>query len=466
MKKLKFGLISLLVLILIAACPGYVYAYNMINPYQVYTYEQMVLDINKLKQEYGDLMEVEIIGQSEFGRDIYAIKIGNGLGTIFINASCHAREHIGTNLTMKMLEYYLYHLKNGTPFEGYDVNYLLSHNKIYFVPMVNPDGVTLVQKGLSAFTPEQQKVIRSVAGKLTDYRKWKANAMGIDLNRQYDVNFGNAVQNPGKPYPWNWPGKYPEQAREAKALADFARRIKPDITISYHASGNVIYYDQWIAPENVKRDITYARLMSRITGYPLAKIGYPTSGGFSPWIRKEFKTIAITPELGKHAGDYPVPVREFNNIWKANKTLGLASAAFNLSDLGVLANSSRRLIEEQERLKAIQDFIDEAAKFTGRLNYYNFVGKVTKEEDIEKIKEALEKLDELRSKPINMQNATAQQKSFIDYVKNTKYTVVVSNGEIKVLTVDNYLSELTDLADDKKVMTLYSGQNKLLLIQE
>lgn len=325
---------------------------DIVNDRQMYTYDIMKQDIAELKQVYGDLMEVEILGYSELGREIIAVKIGRGMGKIFINGAHHGREWITSILCMKMLEYYLDAYKNNKIIDGYDVKYLLTYNSIYFVPMVNPDGVTISQTGLASFTPEQQQVIRKAAAGLRDFRKWKANALGIDLNRQYDVNHGNAFQNPNRPYPWNWPGNYPEQAREARVIADFCRRIVPDIAVSYHAFGEIMYYDQYIKEENYVRDLSYARLISSLTGYKLATTGRPASGGFSPWLRKEFDAIAVTPEVGRMSGEYPVALSQFSRIWQQNRLVGLASCRFNLDLLKASPDRvNARIAEMKEFLR-------------------------------------------------------------------------------------------------------------------
>ena len=84
-----------------AAAQSYV-----VNPNQTYTYTKMVTDIKKLEKAYPELIDTEVIGKSEYGRDIYAVSLGKGDATVFINGSHHAREWITTNVNMNMIDKY------------------------------------------------------------------------------------------------------------------------------------------------------------------------------------------------------------------------------------------------------------------------------------------------------------------------------------------------------------------------
>ncbi len=61
---------------------------------------------------------------------------------------------------------------------------ILQTTALSIVPMVNPDGVDLVRNG-----PESLGLCREeftlLNGGFSDYREWKANIRGIDLNNQF-----------------------------------------------------------------------------------------------------------------------------------------------------------------------------------------------------------------------------------------------------------------------------------------
>src|SRR5699024_9203394 len=127
------------------------------------------------------------------GRNIYAIKLGKGKTEIFMNGSHHAREWLTTNLLMEMIDVYSQAYANNSKVAGYNARQILNNASIWFVPMVNPDGVTLVQKGaLSAKRPAE--VIRINDGS-TNFNRWKANIRGVDLNRQYPADWAHIQRN-------------------------------------------------------------------------------------------------------------------------------------------------------------------------------------------------------------------------------------------------------------------------------
>lgn len=79
---------------------------SIVNPNQTYSTAKMLNDIKKLEQAYPGIIKKEVIGKSEYGRNIYAVSLGKGDSTVFINGSHHAREWITTNLTMNMIDKY------------------------------------------------------------------------------------------------------------------------------------------------------------------------------------------------------------------------------------------------------------------------------------------------------------------------------------------------------------------------
>ncbi|MED1602990.1 M14 family metallocarboxypeptidase [Alkalihalophilus marmarensis] len=294
---------------------------EVVNPRQNYTYEQMQQDIQALALMYPDLIETRSIGKSVDGRELYAVKLGKGQTEVFFNASNHAREHMTTNVLMKMIDDYARAYVLGNQFDGYNVRTILDQTSIWFVPMVNPDGVTLVQKGhTSAKNP--QEVLR-LNNNSTDFRAWKANIRGVDLNRQFPANWNTITNNPGRPGPQNYKGPTPLSEPEARALYDFALSRDFKTAISYHSSGEVIYarFDQ----EPFTRSI--AAMVSRKTGYsPIDLQNSSSGGGFTDWFILNQRKPGLTPEISPYVGPRPVPLSNWDRIWSQNNSVGLMIA--------------------------------------------------------------------------------------------------------------------------------------------
>lgn len=299
---------------------------DLVNPNQVYSYEQMTTDIQELKNAYPQLIEYKSIGKTPYGRDIWAVKLGRGPATIFINGSHHAREWLTTNLNMYMIDQYAKAYAQGGLYAGYSVRSVLDHTSIWFVPMVNPDGVTLVQRGSTAFPENVRNGLIQMNDGSRNFSRWKANGVGIDLNRQYPANW-QSVSSPKSPYYQNYKGSAPVQASESKAIVNFTYETQPEIASSYHSAGRVIYWYYYNKPENLERDRRIANRFAELTGYKLMSPGSSGGGGYTDWFIQEFGRPGFTPELGVYPGDIPLPISAFPDEWRRNQTIGLYLAS-------------------------------------------------------------------------------------------------------------------------------------------
>ncbi|MFD2044516.1 M14 family zinc carboxypeptidase [Ornithinibacillus salinisoli] len=293
-----------------------------------YSYNQMIKDIKKLEDQYPYLVKSEIIGKSVEGRNLYAVKLGFGKKEVFLNASQHAREHMTTNVLMKMIDEYAYSYAKGNKFGSYNTKSILDDVSIWFVPMVNPDGVSLVQFGASSAS-NKAEVIRMNNGS-TDFSGWKANIRGVDLNRNFPTNWNYVQNNPGKPSPTNFKGYNPLSEPESKALYEFTIAHNFKTEVDYHSSGEILYFgDDLLGINNSLLAISkrIAQQVSTKTGYPLYYTrGIPGGGRRADWSQQILGRPVLTPEISPYVGNRPVPVSYFNSIWKKNDTIGLLIA--------------------------------------------------------------------------------------------------------------------------------------------
>lgn len=249
----------------------------MVNAKEVYTFKAMEEDILLLKREYPGLIKVKSIGKTSSGRDIWAIKLGNGEKSILMNAAHHGREWITSMVVMKMIEEYAMSHKLNKRYEGYNVS-VLDDISIWFIPMVNPDGVTIQQGGFFSIPPEQQWNMLLMNGGSIDFSRWKANGEGIDLNRQYPAGWNEIEGDAPFPFYQRYKGEHPSQAGEVKALMDFTLEVEPIIALSYHSSGREIFWYYQTPIEHVTRDWGIAKSISQLTHYKLAKPVHTATG--------------------------------------------------------------------------------------------------------------------------------------------------------------------------------------------
>jgi g-D-glutamyl-meso-diaminopimelate peptidase len=301
------------------------YTGNFVDPRRTYTYEQMIRDLKDIRLWYADITEIQIIGKSVDGRNLYALKLGTGKNEIFINGSHHAREHMTTNVLMEMIDAYAFHYLRNKTLDGYNVRQILSETSIWFVPMVNPDGVTLVQRGYkSANNPSY---VLKLNGNKSDFSAWKANIRGVDLNRQYPADWANICCDPGKPGPQNYKGTRPLSEPEAKAVADFTLAHNFKTALAYHSSGQILYWHFNQGYSALQRDKALALKISAKTGYSLVPaMRNPSGGGFTDWFIQNERRPGFTPEISPYVGAKPVPISYFDSIWKKNYSIGVMMA--------------------------------------------------------------------------------------------------------------------------------------------
>ncbi|WP_086074450.1 M14 family metallopeptidase [Paenibacillus camerounensis] len=325
--KVLLGFWSGMLLALILTMTPVEASANIVNSNQVYSYTIMQRDIERLVKAYPDLVSMETLGQSPYGRQLWAVKLGRGEAVLSLNGSHHAREWMTTTVLMKMIDTYAQAYVNNTTIGDYSVRRLLDEVSIWMVPMVNPDGVVLSQQGTAGLTAELAQTLRRYNGNSTNFTRWKANMQGIDLNRQYPANW-STIKNAGS-YPWyqNYKGQRPAQAPEVQLMMDFTYRIDPEMTISYHSSGEIIFWHFNTLSSNAARDQAIARTISRMTGYSLVSPEKnPSGGGYKDWFIQEFGRPGLTIEIAPYAGERNVPLSQFERVWKDNRAVGLYSA--------------------------------------------------------------------------------------------------------------------------------------------
>jgi g-D-glutamyl-meso-diaminopimelate peptidase len=321
MKRMMLSLLALCFIF-----PSTTIGSEIVYPAQVYTYKEMMRDINILKERYPGELHVKVIGVSTFGRDIPAIKLGQGQNNVLFIGSHHGREWLTTNLLMEMVEVYTkaYHRKESL--YGYDTS-ILNDVSIWFVPMLNPDGVTLQQQGPDEFPFTYKEVLLEMNENDLDFKKWKANGVGIDLNRQYPAGWDQITgDSPNASFHY-YKGTKPLEADEVRALVRFTYEIDPSIAVSYHSSGRVLYWYYNNRPHLVKRDKRIAEKFSKITGYELAEPPKTAvGGGYTDWFITEFMRPAFTAEISFDVTETNPPLYVLPEEWRRNKTIGLMIA--------------------------------------------------------------------------------------------------------------------------------------------
>lgn len=232
---------------------------------------------------------VKVIGSSVFGRKLYVLQ--KGKGGILVQAGMHAREHITTRVLLRLVQYR---------------SIMSLFPSIALVPLVNPDGVELCLKGAEGF-PNRETLLRINGG--ADFSGWKANARGVDLNVNFNAEWGKGKNASAAPAPQGYAGAFAESEPESKALATFARMQGFDVTVSLHAKGEEVYAGFL----GFDPDPSLSLALSRALGYPL-KESVGSVGGFKDWYVFAFRKPSFTIELGKDSVDYKALYKEEQDL--------------------------------------------------------------------------------------------------------------------------------------------------------
>ena len=257
-----------------------------------YTYDQMSQDIQELASRYSSLMKVNTIGTTLDGRNLYEVVVGNinAEKHVLIHGGIHAREYMTPLLIMKQLEYGLAFYGTGS-YEGRLLSDLFNKTAIHYVPMVNPDGITISQSGIGGIRSEElRRTIeqcyqndlaqgRTSAAMERYLNYWKANGRGVDLNQ-------------------NFP-------------ADWEEVTSSDMPSYATYKGNTVS----------AQSQELANAVSAKTGYRLA--GSSGHGGFKDWLQiKENPIPSLTIEVGSVS--CPMPLTEFTDVWNKNQEVWAA----------------------------------------------------------------------------------------------------------------------------------------------
>ena len=266
-------------------------------------YNNLLKTINLLDKNY----QVRTIGHSVLGRKILAVEkiVDSGFPTAIFVAAIHAREYITTDLVLKFL-------LDGLFGE-------ISEFNVSIMPMLNPDGVELVFKGLKSVNDLtlREKLLEINRG-CFDFSLWKANARGVDINNNFNANFNTNISSK-IPASQGYAGDYFESELETKAAVKYIKEKNPFFVIAYHSKGEEIYYNFFQQGKNLKRDKLIAEKFSNSTGYLIKNVEKVSSGGLKDWCIDKLEIPAITIEVGNDNLKHPIERKYLNEIFQKNK---------------------------------------------------------------------------------------------------------------------------------------------------
>lgn len=264
------------------------------------------------------------VGNSVLGQPLVMLEIGRGDRKIFFNAAHHANEWITTPMLFKFIEQYAASVA-GEENSVEKAATMWNSTRLYALPMVNPDGVDLVNGAIL----KDSEAYLDALNYANNYpfipfpSGWKANINGVDLNLNYpamweegrEVKFTAGFTLPG---PANFVGRAPLDQPESKTIYDLSVKENFDLTVSLHTQGEEIYWRFGEYKPPLGRLI--GEKMAAVSGYTLTDPeNFQSYGGYKDWFVMTYLRPGYTVEAGR--GVNPLPINKFGDFYPPVKNI-------------------------------------------------------------------------------------------------------------------------------------------------
>lgn len=277
-----------------------------------YTYSQMLSDLHSLCSCFPRFARLKSIGCSVLHRPLWVLLVGDPSSNthILIQGAIHGREYTTARLLVEQASHLL-RLRSS----------LCQKICFHFLPMSNPDGVILSQcrrlSGLQEPIYRQDRWAGYTSASIDLYAaRWKANALGVDLNRNFPAGW-ESLSSRLFPSSENYKGSAPLCAPESRYLALYTLENSFAATVSYHESGSEIYYESGSDIQVIQESRRLGLEISALTGYPLVSDPSLPAGGYRDWVMDALKLPSLTIEIGQ--GPAPLSPEEYPDILQRNR---------------------------------------------------------------------------------------------------------------------------------------------------
>ncbi|GII54808.1 hypothetical protein Pth03_31970 [Planotetraspora thailandica] len=200
---------------------------------RLHSYDELTSALRRLEQRSKGVVDVESIGKTHEGRDIWAATVGDGPTKVLYITQQHGNEPLGTEAALQLLQ------RIGTS-QAKWAGDVLDDVTLRVVVRANPDGTERFQR---------QNVDPDCSGAFC------RTGVGFDINRYHDP----AMAPEANPVP------------ESAAIQRMVRSWRPDITVDYHHQGSYRQPDGSLAT---------------------ASILWPTNSGVTPQVLTASKRVA------------------------------------------------------------------------------------------------------------------------------------------------------------------------------
>lgn len=301
--------------------------------YAYYYRYQDILDIlDDMRVKFPNLItsKVAIPNATIENRPIYWVKISDNPDLdepepeVFYNAATHPREVMSV---ITLIHYMWYVLENYT--SDTEVNWLVNNTEMYFMPCANPDGYihneTLAPNGGGLWRKNRRDNLDG--------------SFGVDLNRNFDFEWGVGPHNSDQGSSEAYRGTAPFSEPETQAIRDFCNAHEFTVALNHHSFQDVLIYpfghDLSVSPPEESAFQGMGHLMTRENNYKFGNLPevlflIQTGGGAPDWMYGETvskpKTYAFVPEIGHPSSGFWPPLENIHTDCQATVGMNLSAA--------------------------------------------------------------------------------------------------------------------------------------------
>jgi len=273
-----------------------------------HTHGEMTSELGHLARTVPNLVAVESIGTGWEGsssgdrRHILAVKVCKDVKRandrrpeVLFFGGIHARELTSSEVVLGLIRT-LVDRQGRDP----EVDFLLEHRQLWFVPMLNPDG-------------REYAMRTDIWWRKNRRRLTPGGAIGVDLNRNFSFGWGGDGRDGGSsgdPSSAIFRGDRPFSEPETQAFRRFVLTHRFVASLAYHSYGQYLIYPYGTGPrlpEDLAAFEELARDMTRVNRYHYGNVrstvGYASTGRHDDWLygerQEKGKVIPFEIEVGR-----------------------------------------------------------------------------------------------------------------------------------------------------------------------
>ena len=271
-----------------------------------------------LRSRYDGLSSA-VVGRSVLGREIPALVLSRGpvRQRVLMAAAFHGQEWMTALCALRLCEELCAAIQTDLPLCDIPVGRAMWGRQIWFIPLVNPDGVEIARYGSSSaggYAATAAAAGADVPG------LWRGNARGVDINHNFNAGW-QEMQDPTQKNvknTRNLSGPEAESEPETRALADLCRRHAFRHVVALHSQGEEIYWQY--GDHTPPQSRMMARVLGAASGYEVAQPAATAAhGGFKDWFIDSFRRPGFTIELGR--GRNPLPLGDFEPLYERTREM-------------------------------------------------------------------------------------------------------------------------------------------------